>query len=192
MAFSPRINFFDRPLVVTDVETTGLDVRRHEIIEIGAVMLDPVTLDLGATLDLKIKPEHPETAQVEAFAINGYTPEAWQEAIALHEAMTRYAEFTAGAVFASWNITFDWQFIEEAFRTTDVRPELDYHRIDIPSLAWLQLRAKRPTSFKLSSLAPLLGIEPEPAVHRAINGAITAAKVLRALVSPVSQSTMGL
>ena len=31
---------FKRPIAITDVETTGLDAVKHEIVEIGLVLID--------------------------------------------------------------------------------------------------------------------------------------------------------
>lgn len=56
----------DRPLAFTDVETTGLDPHIHEIIEIGLVLVEHKDLTVVEELNLKIKPEHIETATAEA------------------------------------------------------------------------------------------------------------------------------
>ena len=175
-------SFFKRPLAITDVETTGLDVRRHEIIEIGLVLVDQKTFEIVDTLDIKVAPTHIETADPKSFLISGFRSDHWTEATPLKEAMEQYSAKTEGSVFASWNITFDWQFIEEAFRTTGVHDGMDYHRIDIPSIAWLKFRDKGLERVRLSEICKLLGIEPEPLPHRAINGAMKAYEVLKKLI----------
>ncbi|MEK7194999.1 MAG: 3'-5' exonuclease [Patescibacteria group bacterium] len=175
-------SFFKRPLAITDVETTGLDVRRHEIIEIGLVLVDQETFEIKDTLDIKVIPTHLETADPKSFLISGFRPDHWPEAIPLKDAMTQYSAKTEGAVFASWNITFDWQFIEEAFRTTRVRDGIDYHRIDLPTIAWLKLRNAGLEKISLKEICKLYGIEPEPSPHRGINGAMKAYEVLKKLI----------
>ena len=175
-------SFFKRPLAITDVETTGLDVRHHEIIEIGLVLVDQETFEIKDTLDIKVAPTHLETADPKSSLVVGFRPDHWSEAISLKEAMEQYSAKTEGAVFASWNITFDWQFIEEAFRTTGVHDGMDYHRIDIPSIAWLKFRDKGLERIRLSEIGKLLGIEPEPSPHHAINGTMKAYEVLKKLI----------
>ncbi|MEK7600679.1 MAG: 3'-5' exonuclease [Patescibacteria group bacterium] len=177
-------SFFDKPFAITDVETTGLDVRRHEIIEIGLVVVDQKTFQVIDELDLKVQPAHIETAEPGALKVNGYVPEQWTAAVPLAEAMKQYSAKTRDAIFCAWNITFDWQFIEEAFRSTGVRDSLDYRRIDIPSIAWEKMRHKQIAKFRLSGFAEELGIPPEPEVHRAINGARLATDVFRKLLMP--------
>lgn len=155
-------SFFKRPLAITDVETTGLDFRRHEIIEIGLVLVDQESFKIKDTLDVKVIPTHVETASPTSSLVNGLRPGHYEGAISLAEAMAQYSAKTRGAVFASWNITFDWQFIEEAFQLTGVADGMDYHRVDIPSIVWAKLRASGLEKFRLSEVCKFLGIEPEP------------------------------
>ena len=44
-----------------DIETTGLNLRKHEIIEIGVVLTTP-TLEIIEEFEIKIKPENIESA----------------------------------------------------------------------------------------------------------------------------------
>lgn len=173
--------FFKRPLAITDLEMTGLDSDIHEIIEIGLVVVDQDALEVLDTLSVKIKPEHIETATPEALAVNGYKPEDWQDAISLKDAMEQYSQKTQNAVFAGWNITFDWAFMEKAFKKTGIKQTMDYHRIDILSFAWGKLRKRGLDQVRLSSICRYFGIEEEPKQHRAINGAIKAHEVLKKL-----------
>ncbi len=176
-------DFFKRPIAMTDVETTGLDVRRHEIIEIGLVVVDQKTFEVLDTLDVKVIPSHIETASPQSSLVTGYRPDHWEGAVSLKEAMTQYAAKTRGALFASWNITFDWQFVEEAFRLTGVRDGTDYHRLDVPSIAWMFFRDRGLETFRLEKVCEFFGIPPEPSPHRGINGAMKAYEVLRRIVN---------
>jgi DNA polymerase III epsilon subunit-like protein len=65
----------EKKLAFIDLETTGMDPLKHEIIEIGCLLakLDDkgqyVELE---SFELKVKPEHIETAEQEALRVNGY------------------------------------------------------------------------------------------------------------------------
>ena len=51
--------------------------------------------------------------------------------------------------FCAHNATFDWGFMNEAFRKTGIKDEMDYHRLDILSIAWAKgLVKKRKMEFK--------------------------------------------
>lgn len=172
-----KIAFLDRPLAFTDIETTGLDVLEHEIIEIGLVVADQHTLSVIDELEVRVRPEHIERASAEALRVNGYRPEDWQDAVSLAEAMDMYATKTAEGIFVAHNVTFDWSFINMAFRLTGVRNRLDYHRLDILTMAWQKLRHSGLAKFNLNEIAKFVGAPGEPMPHRALNGARNAYEV---------------
>jgi len=171
------------PVAITDVETTGLDSQTHEIIEIGLLLIDQESLQVIDTLDVKIKPEHIENASQSALSLNGYNESDWKDAITLQEAMGLYGEKTKGAIFCAHNVTFDWSFIQEAFIKTGVNNSMDYHRLDLLTMAWITLADTGVKAFNLNRLASQFGIPEEPKPHRGINGARTAYDVFRKLVS---------
>lgn len=179
--------FFSRPIAVTDVETTGIDPAIQEIIEIGMVLIDQKTLEVLDTLNLKIKPEHLETASKESLAVNGYNDLDWEQAITLKQAMALYGEKTKDAIFCAHGVTFDWSFIFEAFRKTGIQNQMDYHRIDLFTLAWAKLKNAGLQKFNLSEIAKFLNLPEEPQPHRAINGATTAYEIYKKLMSDLSK-----
>ncbi len=176
------LSYRDRPLAFTDVETTGLDETQHEIIEIGLVVADQRTLDTVAQLNVMIKPEHIERAERRALEINGYDEAAWRDAGPLKDAMDVYAQMTAGAIFAAHNVTHDWAFIKAAFRQTGVINQMDYHRIDLWTVAYEKLKdCAGVRSLRLKDICSLLELPEEPLPHRGINGAISAWEVYKRL-----------
>lgn len=176
------MKIFDRPIAFTDVETTGLDASRHEIIELGLVVIDQKTLSIIDALDLKIAPEHIETASPKALEINGYAPADWEGATSLDAAMRAYSDKTAEAMFSAHNITFDWAFISTAFTKTGTSNHMDYHRLDLLTMAWFALRNRGAEKLNLNAVAKFLGVPEEPLPHRAINGALLGYQVFCKLV----------
>ena len=170
-------------IAITDLETTGTDPRLHEIIEIGLILIDQRSLDILDSLDLKVRPEHIKTASESALKLNGYNVIDWQDSISLKEAMGLYSYKTSDALFCSHNVTFDWSFINEAFRITGVENKMDYHRLDLLTMSWTLLRESNIEGFSLDKIARFLGIGEEPIPHRAINGAQKAYEVLKKLIS---------
>lgn len=160
-----------------DLETTGLSPYDHEIIELGAVFFSDEDLNNFSEVNVKIKPEHPETGHPKAFEINGYTSEAWADAQSLTEVLTSLEMQFRGRVFMSYNVTFDWGFMAEAYRKTGLNDPFHYHRLDLMTMAWNAL--PRNTSISLKNVCAFYGIEPEPTVHRALNGAMKAYEVYK-------------
>lgn len=168
---------YERRIAFTDVETSGLDSAIHEILEIGLVLVNQKTGEIIDTLDIKVKPEHIETANPEALKVNGYSEADWQDAVSLLDAMTLYSQKASDAIFCSHNVTFDWSFIAEAFKKAGLKSTLDYHRLDLFTLIWTKTQGTKIESFSLSKVAAFLGLPEEPLPHRAINGASTAHEI---------------
>ncbi|MBI3632114.1 MAG: 3'-5' exonuclease [Candidatus Vogelbacteria bacterium] len=177
------MKILERPIAITDVETTGLDPTTHEIVEIGLILVNQQTLEIIDTLDVKISPEHLGTATESALKLNGYNTTEWLNALALQTAMSLYGEKAKDAIFCSHNVTFDWSFIFEGLKKTGVRNLMDYHRVDLFTMAWMKLRNSGLEKFNMNEVAKHLGITEEPMPHRAINGAMTAYEIYKRLVS---------
>jgi len=176
------LSYRDRPLAFTDVETTGLDETQHEIIEIGLVLADQRTLDVIAKMNVLVKPEHIERAEARALEVNGYDEEKWRDAGPLKDAMDVYAQMTRNAMFIAHSVTHDWAFIKAAFRQTGVMNQMDYHRIDLWTVAYEALKdAADCHSLRLKDICSFLGVPEEPMPHRGINGALSALEVYRQL-----------
>lgn len=176
------LNFKTRNIAITDLETTGLDFNKHEIIEIGLVLVKQPEFEITDTLDVKVIPEHPGTADEKASQLNGYSDQEWKNAVSLKEALKIYLEKAKGAIFCAHNIGFDLSFINAACTKTGLPFTLDYHCIDVPSLMWFKYRNSDLERINLSIFAKYLGLEPEPEIHRAINGAMLEYKVLKKML----------
>jgi len=178
-------------LVLIDFETTGLDEKKHEIIEIGALLCDAVSLDIYWEYERKLKPVNICCAQPEALAVNGYTEEAWAGAAGFRRGMMDFlCKLDHTMIFTGQNVWFDVRFYLSALEQLryfepegtlidplDPTPHgYSYHQLDIASMAWpLQ---KEPV-YRMSRLGPAFGIEPEPMPHRAINGVRTEYALLK-------------
>ena len=148
----------DRPRLFLDVETTGLDPKEHELLEIACVIDTP---EGGvASFEWKVKPEHIETAQPRALEINGYTEEAWKDAKPVAEVLRLLVEHGKYAVIIGHRISFDMSFINEALKKAGIEERLDYHIIDTMTLAFEHIAPNGTTSISLQKCCDFLGIEP--------------------------------
>lgn len=174
---------FDLPLAFTDIETTGLRVGYHEILEIGLVVVDQATLAVKDEWEIKVAPSHPERAMPSSLAINGYHEDQWADAPSLTEAIGEYAKRVQGGLLAGWNVRFDAAFLSLAFSECemDIYKAMDYHAFDVMPLALEALRENRPPRFSLNGVAAHLGLPQEPTIHRALNGAHQAFEVYKAV-----------
>ena len=90
-----------KKIAFTDLEMTGLDPLKHEIIEFGLVVADEESLEILARYDQKVKPEHIEAAQKEALGVAGYKEEDWKDAISLKDALAQYFTIDGGSILGS-------------------------------------------------------------------------------------------
>lgn len=174
------MDFKERLLAITDLETTGDVPGVHEIIEIGLVVCRPDNFEILDTLNVKVKPLHIENAIPKALERNGYKEENWKGSGSLKDAMEIYSEKTKDAVFYAYNVTFDWGFIHEAFKQTGEKNNMDYHRFDIMSMVFSKFKNVS-GGVSLNNASKLLGIPEEAIPHNALNGAMQAYEVLKKL-----------
>ncbi len=162
-------------LAFIDLETTGFDPNKQEIIQIGCLVAKQIprpgkgpTLEFVEEFEIKVKPEHLETADPEALRINGYNDAEWIFAASLPQALEKLSKAAAGATMVAHNLTFDWQFLDHAFKATGVENKMHYAKIDTIAVAFAKLyHDDRVHKFNLASLAEHLGVKNEKA-HTAL------------------------
>lgn len=169
-------------LAFIDIETTGLDVVDHEIIEIGCVLTTP-DLKVLEEFELKIKPEHIEIADPTALKINHYDESSWQDAYTLKEAMKILSDKAKDSIMVGQNVAFDSSFLEHAFSKTKVKNDMHYHKLDTISIAWAKLHADTEMKhFSLRDMCLKFGIENERA-HSALSDARATYELYKKLMS---------
>ena len=164
-------------LAFIDTETTGLDPDKHEVIQIGCVLAKQVwngttlTLEHIDEFELKIKPDHIETAEPQALRVNGYNEADWIFGYSLPEAMKIFADKTKDAIFVAHNACFDYMYIEKAFRKVGIENPMHYHKLDTISMAFAKLGYDNTVEkFSLRNLCEFYGIENKNA-HTALSDA---------------------
>lgn len=186
------MNFLDRPIAFTDLETSGTKEYKvengvlmpwNEICEIGLVLANPKTLEILDTFEAKVKLLHPERFSPQALKINGYEENEWKDAQSLKDALNAYNTKAKNAVIAAYNVTFDWGFLKLAYALCELEPSLDYHRTDLFSHAKdaIELRGYQLEKYNQDEVAKFLGMPAEPLPHRGLQGAMQAYMVYKKL-----------
>lgn len=162
-------------LAFIDLETTGLNPEKHEIIEIGCIIAKQIPQAVGGAkveiieeFELKVRPEHIETAEPEALRVNGYNDADWLFAVDLKKAIEMLAEKTKDCVMVGLNVAFDSEFLDHAFFKTGVKNEMHFHKIEVMSMAFAKLYHEADVQrFSLHYLAEHFGVKNENA-HTAL------------------------
>lgn len=174
----------ERKIAMTDLETSGDIFGVHEILEIGLVLFDPQTFEIVDSYNRKVKPAHIENAIEGVLDYNGYNEKDWEDAISLENATKEYSERAGENIFCSYNVSFDWGFISDAFSKVGLENPMstfeNHDRLDLLSIAW-ERGLKNQDSWSLKTASKLFGVDPEPEPHNALNGAMTAYKLFKKL-----------
>jgi DNA polymerase III epsilon subunit family exonuclease len=121
-----------------DLETTGLNLLKNEIIEIGCVLTTP-DLKMIEEFELKIKPTHIETADLVALKINHYNIADWEEGLSLEKAIKIFSKKVKDCIMVGHNVSFDAGFLEYVFNQNKIKNPMHYHKLDTISIAWAKL-----------------------------------------------------
>jgi DNA polymerase III subunit epsilon len=108
---------------VVDLETSGLSSRRHRILQIGVVTVEPdgTVLDQWSTLVRLAWP----WSRVGPRQVHGITRRSLRHAPSADRALTELTRRLDGAVFTAHNADFDAEFLERAARRHGVPLRLE-------------------------------------------------------------------
>ncbi len=158
-------------LAFVDLETTGINPFKHEIIEIGCLIAkqnDNNEWVVTEEFEFKVKPDHIETAENEALRINRYDESAWMFGHTQEEALKTLSQKCEGCVMVGQNVSFDYAFLATKFGEYNIKDPFFYAKLDTISLAYMRFRKDETmTSFTLRELCERLGIKNEKA-HSAL------------------------
>jgi len=175
----------NKKLAFIDIETTGFDMEKHEIIEIGGVIVEQRDGVPGSIIDefeIKIRPERIEDADAEALSINGYNEAEWMFALDKKQAMELFAEKTKDAVMLAHNVAFDYSFLAKAFSDTGVENKMFYAKLDTISFAYAKLHKQEDAPrMSLGALCEYFGVENSRA-HTALADARATYEVYKKLI----------
>ena len=170
----------DRNFILIDTETTGFDEKKHQILEVGILVIK----DLKVIDEFEIKIKHREyTITAKAMEVNNINiVEHEKEALFEKEAVEKILEFLnkhkvendEGYIVIGQNVAFDIKFLEEMFLRTykikEYRQVISYRNLDIMQLAMIKNIEGKISLEKqdLDSILKELEIEIPENRHRAL------------------------
>jgi DNA polymerase III alpha subunit (gram-positive type) len=148
----------EKNLAFIDIETTGLNPLKHEIIEIACILVEGKSLKVLREISMKVSPHDMEGADQKALRLTGYSKKKWKDAVSLRQALNGLNNVAKNAMLVGWNISFDWSFLVRDFESLGIKYKFDYHRIDAMSMAYAkQDKLRYVGHLRLSKIASLLG-----------------------------------
>ena len=188
----PRFRFmWDPPptdeWVTLDCETTGLDVRRDEIVAIAAVRIRGNRVMCSERLELLVKPER-RIVSPESVRVHGLRERDVAGGIALDEALQRLMTFIGSRPLVGYYLEFDLAMIDRALFPM-LGMGLPQPRIEVSAMYYDYKNRQRPVherggdiDLRFATIMDDLGLPQRPA-HDALNDAVMAALVFLKLRS---------
>jgi DNA polymerase-3 subunit epsilon len=188
--------------LIFDVETTGLEVGYHEIIQLGACLYNDRWNQISTFLT-NIYPEHKDRFSIPASRIHELSIYDLDEAPQLHDALDSFEQWilknTGGGRQAGRNtlknvmicgqsVTTDINFLKTAYSQIHLSWEFSHRVLDLFVLSnyfFMILRANNintPKSLGLGAVAEYFGFERETEVHNALEDAVLTAKCLKIII----------
>ncbi len=169
-AIDKQFAVFPKTPVYLDLETTGLNPRGDEILEIAIVQADGAVL-----LDTFVKPTH-ASQWPDAQAINRISPAMVEHAPSLQDISGDIIAFLTGRIVYIWNASFDVGFMP--FALMHAKEVVCAMREYGKYIEQTQLQNKSKTGrYKLEYTAKDLDIEIDGDQHRALTDVITMMKI---------------
>jgi len=173
----------DQPLdscrmIVLDLETTGLNMSRDEVIAIGAVAIEGQAINLGDQFDLVLR--RPELDIRETVLIHGIGPEALTQGHETEDALLHLLQWMNGDPVLAYHSAFDQKFLEKTLKA-----QLGYTTPHI----WMDVAELLPAFFPhaetrgrgLDNWADYFQLEASERHHAAADAMVTAELTLIAL-----------
>ncbi|MDX5297970.1 MAG: 3'-5' exonuclease [Gammaproteobacteria bacterium] len=164
--------------VVVDVETTGLNLLRDQVIAIGGVAVTGCTLPLGDQFEAVLR--RPELDTQATVLLHGLGAQALAEGEVPELALGDFFAWAGAAVMCAFHAPFDQRMLERALRNLGAR---------LPRYRWMDMADVLPALFpdavvgdgRLDDWAAHFGLGASARHHAAADAQLTAELLLIAL-----------
>lgn len=130
----------NRPILFIDLEMTGLDVDRHEIIEVAALVVSQPDLNVVNSYYAKIKPTHLETADQSSLSAINFDMRNWHDAIDLKICLTELSQLAPTSILAGWSVENEWNFLISGLKEHNLPFFFDNYLIEVWTMAFAHFR----------------------------------------------------
>ncbi|MGO3744083.1 MAG: 3'-5' exonuclease [Alcaligenes aquatilis] len=168
---------------VLDLETSGLEPKRHHIVQIGAVRLESGSIALGNVWSGLVR-THGERSP-ESLLIHEISPQRQEQGEPLPQLMRDFARYSENTVWVAWDADFDLAFLDRAWPQAGLeqaRPLI----LDLAELAACVLPEWRGRRLGLDDCLRYCGL-PVSDRHDALGDALVSAQLMQLLIGRARQ-----
>ncbi|HHG75428.1 MAG TPA: 3'-5' exonuclease [Persephonella sp.] len=165
-----------------DLETTGLDIKKDEIISIGGIKIKNLKIELSSKFYKVVKPK--KEIKKESILIHGITTADIEKALPPEEVIPEFLEYIKGTVLVGYFISFDIsilsRYTQEMFGIPVLNPYIDIRDIYFSKLKSRYTPAEKQEEKNLEQLAEEYGIPVEKR-HDAFYDSLISALIFTAM-----------
>lgn len=184
---------FNKDILVFDIEATGIDVTKHEIIQLAGVLLDKKTLKEKKSFTSFIKPKNWAKRDAEAMAVNAISWEQLKNAPSVKSVLQKFNNtFGKNCIPSNYGGNLDIIFLPAAYRSVSMKYPFEYHTFNMWPLFYTYMallgklnNRKRFVGFSLEDLGDYLKVARPKDRHDALVDCRYEADVLRALLGKI-------
>lgn len=170
-------------MVVVDVESSGLDLRRDRLIAIGAIAMCNGTVALGDSLEIVLRQE--QISGKDNILIHGIGGEAQREGVPPVDALLTFLEYLGRDPLLAFHVAFDDGMIRKALKH-HLGLRLEHPWADLAYLAPALYAKLAGRCHSLDQWSQQFGIG-NYARHSALADALATAELMLALKPPLTQ-----
>lgn len=184
---------FKHDLLMMDLEFSGVDDNKHEIIQIAGVLLDKKTLKQKKAFASYVKPKNWKGRDPEAMAVNNIVWDDLKDAPDIKTALRKFLKtFGTDVTITIFGGRLDIVFLSKAFSNQKLKYPFDYHTYDMWPLCYtfmakrkLLKNRNRHHGFSLENVGDYLRVPRMDGRHNAVGDCMYQAEVLRALLKVI-------
>lgn len=187
--------YFKKDILLIDTEFSGFDLKKHDLLQVAAILLDKKTLKEKKVFSTYIRPRHWKTRMRDAMEVNKITYDMVKDAPTLAEAIREFDQtFQPEAVIQAFYVGYnDKRWLLHAYEHAKVPWRFDYHCFELWGLfyPWLAASNKLKSTkdfagFGLESLMRQFDIKPLGQEHDALVDCRIEAEILRRVMKKLN------
>ena len=165
---NPTLPLTSRDFVFVDLETTGLNPKVHEIIEIAALRMTPNLQAEKARLDMKCTMVQQDVAEAKALEVNRYSALDWKGSKPVRVALVDLAPMIDDdVILVGHNVHFDVGFLREEYERAGLTMPKFKYAIDTVSIVFPLAMQGHISKLSLETICARYGIHND-GQHRAM------------------------
>lgn len=184
---------FNQDLLMLDIEATGIDVTKHEVIQIAGLLLDKKTLKAKKRFTSYVRPRNWKSRDAEAMSVNNLTWDDLKDAPDIKTVMQKFNRaFGSKVIPTTYGGNLDIIFLPAAYRSAKMKYPFEYHTLNMWPICYLYMakykklkNKSRFVGFTLEDIGEFLKVKPVTDRHDALADCEYQAEILRALVKKI-------